>query len=81
MHKANYVTESVVKSQGYAGRSLGCPAVSPAIINQLLKRLKTGLVFLFTGRCKVYYQFKILKRKPKLESAKEPAKEESFSTR
>src|SRR5678816_4492650 len=31
VHSAKYVDESVVKSQGYLGRSLGCPALSVSI--------------------------------------------------
>lgn len=36
MHSADYVSESVVKSQGYLGRSLGCPALSPAIYKSII---------------------------------------------
>ncbi len=37
VHSADYVDESVVKSQGYLGRSLGCPALSPAIYKQVIQ--------------------------------------------
>ena len=42
MHGAPYVNVAVAKIQGYLGRSLGCPAVRPAIARQLIDTVKGG---------------------------------------
>jgi hypothetical protein len=79
IHKADYVTESVVKSQGFVGRSLGCPAVSPEIYKSIIETIKNGsCLFIYGNDAKYITNSKLLKRKPKLESEKEPAKEGTF---
>ncbi|HEY0332391.1 MAG TPA: murein L,D-transpeptidase catalytic domain family protein [Stenotrophomonas sp.] len=48
MHGAPYVSEAIIRSQGRLGRSLGCPAVRPAIARQLIDTLRGGsLVFAY----------------------------------
>ena len=42
MHGAPYVSEAIIRSQGRLGRSLGCPAVRPAIAKQLIDTLRGG---------------------------------------
>jgi hypothetical protein len=42
IHGADYVSEQFINSQGYIGRSWGCPAVSPEISQQLIDLLKDG---------------------------------------
>ncbi|MEE7548097.1 murein L,D-transpeptidase catalytic domain family protein [Xanthomonas sp. Kuri4-1] len=42
IHGAPYVSEAVIRSQGRLGRSLGCPAVRPAIARQLIDTLRDG---------------------------------------
>lgn len=42
MHAANYVNESVVKMKGYLGRSLGCPAIPPALHKAIINTIKDG---------------------------------------
>jgi hypothetical protein len=42
MHCAPYVSESYIKSQGYIGRSEGCPAVSPKVYKPIIKKIKDG---------------------------------------
>lgn len=42
IHGAPYVSEAVIHSQGRLGRSLGCPAVRPAIAKQLIDTLQGG---------------------------------------
>jgi len=42
IHAANYVNESLIQSQGYIGRSLGCPAVSPKENDQIINTIKEG---------------------------------------
>ncbi|MDG2526669.1 murein L,D-transpeptidase catalytic domain family protein [Stenotrophomonas sp. HITSZ_GD] len=42
IHGAPYVSEALIHSQGRLGRSLGCPAVRPAIARQLIDTLQGG---------------------------------------
>lgn len=49
MHSADYVNERLIKSQGYIGRSLGCPAVSPALHKEIIGTIKEGsCLFLYS---------------------------------
>jgi hypothetical protein len=48
IHTADYVEEKFIQSAGRAGRSLGCPAVSPKGFNKLLPILqKDRLLFIY----------------------------------
>jgi hypothetical protein len=40
IHGADYVSNSFVKTQGYAGRSLGCPAVPNKEIKAIIQAIK-----------------------------------------
>lgn len=42
IHGANYVSEDQISSQGYLGRSQGCPAVAPEINEALIETIKEG---------------------------------------
>jgi len=42
MHKADYVSENFIRSTGRLGRSEGCFAVEPSVINSLVDELKNG---------------------------------------
>jgi L,D-transpeptidase-like protein len=44
LHGAPYVDEAVALQQGRLGRSLGCPAVRPAIARELIDTIKDGSV-------------------------------------
>lgn len=44
MHGAPYVDAAIARSQGRLGRSLGCPAVRPAIARALIDEIKDGSV-------------------------------------
>jgi len=71
VHSADYVDESIVKSQGYIGRSLGCPALSPAIYQQVISKIKNGTCLFVYGNDNSYIiNSKMLKRKVKLEGRK-----------
>ena len=71
IHSADYVDESIVKSQGYIGRSLGCPALSPAIYKQVITKIKGGTCLFVYGNDNSYIiNSKFLKRPVKLESRK-----------
>jgi hypothetical protein len=42
MHGADYVNEDYIQSQGYIGRSWGCPAVAPQLSKPLINSIKNG---------------------------------------
>jgi hypothetical protein len=42
MHGADYVNAATAKANGYLGRSLGCPALRPAITRQVIDAVKNG---------------------------------------
>ena len=68
MHSANYVDESVVKSQGYLGRSLGCPAISAGIYKAIIEKIKNGTcLFVYGNDGKYISNSKFLKQPLKLE--------------
>jgi hypothetical protein len=49
MHAANYVNEKVIKSKGFIGRSLGCPAVPPSLHKAIINTIKGGsCLFLYS---------------------------------
>lgn len=70
VHSANYVDESVVKSQGYLGRSLGCPALSPEIYKQVISKIRNGTcLFVYGNDNKYIINSKFLKRPVKLQKS------------
>lgn len=49
MHAANYVNDNLIKAQGFLGRSLGCPAVPPALHKSIINAIKGGsCLFLYS---------------------------------
>jgi len=71
VHSADYVGESVVKSKGYVGRSLGCPALAPAIYKQIIDKIKHGTcLFIYGNDSRYIINSKFLKRPLKLESGR-----------
>jgi hypothetical protein len=42
MHSAAYVNEQVISSQGYIGRSEGCPAIPQAVHKMIIEKIKNG---------------------------------------
>ncbi len=68
VHSADYVDESIVKSQGYIGRSLGCPALSPGIYKQVINKIKScTCLFVYGNDASYITNSKFLKRPVKLE--------------
>jgi hypothetical protein len=49
IHGAGYVSEAVARTLGRIGRSWGCPAVRPAIAQQLIVQIKGGTVLFAYG--------------------------------
>ncbi|UYQ91366.1 murein L,D-transpeptidase catalytic domain family protein [Chitinophaga horti] len=49
MHCADYVNEGLVRSQGYIGRSLGCPAIPTAVHKKVIQTIRDGsCLFLYS---------------------------------
>ena len=68
IHSASYVDESVVKSQGYLGRSLGCPALSGSVYKQVINKIKNGTcLFVYGNDGKYITNSKYLKQAVKLQ--------------
>lgn len=42
MHSADYVDKKLISSQGYIGRSLGCPALPKEVYKPIISRIKDG---------------------------------------
>lgn len=63
VHGADYVGEAIVKSQGYIGRSLGCPALSPALYKPIIDKIKNGsCLFVYGNDTKYIINSRLLKR-------------------
>jgi hypothetical protein len=63
MHSAWYVDESIVKSQGYIGRSQGCPAIPESLHKPIIEKKKNGsCLFLYSPDKNYLSRSKILKQ-------------------
>lgn len=61
MHGADYVSEDFIRQTGRLGRSLGCPAVSQAEHQQLIKMLQNGAgLFLYYPDAQYFNHSQIL---------------------
>lgn len=66
VHSADYVDESLINAQGFIGRSLGCPALSPEMYKQVINKIKNGTCFFVYGNDSKYItESKMLKQKIK----------------
>lgn len=54
MHGAGYVNEGFIRSQGYLGRSWGCPAVSPKLSKPIIDKIKNGTCLFIYNPDKYY---------------------------
>ncbi|MCK7556728.1 murein L,D-transpeptidase catalytic domain family protein [Chitinophaga sedimenti] len=54
MHCADYVNEGLVQSQGYIGRSLGCPAIPTAVHKKVISAISNGSCLFVYSRDKGY---------------------------
>ncbi len=71
VHGADYVTEAVIKSQGYIGRSLGCPALSPELYKPIIDKIKNGsCLFIHGNDSKYILNSQLLKRPMRLGKRK-----------
>lgn len=49
IHGAEYVDESLIRSQGYIGRSWGCPALPEKLHKQIIDKIKNGSCLFIYG--------------------------------
>jgi hypothetical protein len=54
MHCADYVNENYIKSKGYIGRSLGCPAIPEKIYRPIIDEIKDGSCLFLYGPNQYY---------------------------
>ena len=73
MHSADYVSEALIKQQGYIGRSLGCPALAPEVYKQVINKIKNRTCLFIYGTSGNYIQNSgMLKQKVKLRNTRFP---------
>ena len=62
MHGADYVNENLIHTQGYIGRSWGCPAVSEKLHRPIINKIKNGTcLFIYSPDKNYISHSKILK--------------------
>ena len=62
MHGADYVSEGFIQSQGYLGRSWGCPAVPEKLHKPIINTIKNGTcLFIYSPNKNYFIHSKILK--------------------
>jgi len=62
MHGAGYVNESLIQSQGYIGRSQGCPAVPEKLHKSIINKIKNGTcLFIYSPNKNYLIQSRVLK--------------------
>jgi hypothetical protein len=49
LHGADYVCQALIEQKGRLGRSFGCPAVSPEVVNQVIDNIKNKTVIFVNG--------------------------------
>jgi hypothetical protein len=54
IHGAAYVNEALVRSQGYIGRSLGCPALPEKLHRPIINKIKNGTCLFIYSPDKTY---------------------------
>ena len=68
MHSAEYVSEVLIKQQGYIGRSLGCPALAPEIYKQVIAKIQNrSCIFMYGNDGNYIGNSKLLKQRIKLK--------------
>lgn len=55
MHCADYVNEKLIRSQGYIGRSEGCPAIPKAVHVAIIDQIKNGSCLFIFGNDQKYF--------------------------
>lgn len=74
MHSADYVSEALIKQQGFIGRSLGCPALAPEIYKQVINKISNRTCLFIYGASGNYIENSgMLKQKVKLRNSRFPS--------
>ncbi len=74
MHSADYVSEALIKQQGFIGRSLGCPALAPEIYKRVINTIRDRSCLFIYGASGNYIENSgMLKQKVKLRNSRLPA--------
>ena len=74
VHSADYVSEALIKQQGFIGRSLGCPALAPEIYKQVINKIRNRSCLFIYGASGNYIENSgMLKQKVKLKNSRIPA--------
>ena len=74
VHSADYVSEALIKQQGFIGRSLGCPALAPEIYKQVINKIRNRSCLFIYGASGNYIENSgMLKQKIKLKNSRIPA--------
>ncbi len=56
IHGADYVNEALIKTQGYIGRSLGCPALPVRLHKSIINKIKNGTCLFIYNPDKAYLE-------------------------
>ncbi len=62
IHGASYVNEDMIQSNGYIGRSWGCPAVPEHLSRSIIDKIKNGTCLFIFGEDKKYFSHSALLR-------------------
>jgi hypothetical protein len=54
MHSADYVNKNLIRTQGYIGRSLGCPAIPKDVYKPIIQTIKDGSCLFIYGNNTTY---------------------------
>jgi L,D-transpeptidase catalytic domain len=61
IHGADYVNEEYIRSQGWIGRSWGCPAVHPAVSRAVINEIKNGTcLFIYSPNQRYLHQSRLI---------------------
>lgn len=62
MHGADYVNENLIQTQGYIGRSWGCPAIPEKLHKPIINKIKNGTcLFIYSPNRNYFIHSKILR--------------------
>lgn len=60
IHSASYVSDGFIRSQGYCGRSWGCPALPEGLTKPVINKIKNGSCIFIYSNDKSYLQNSVI---------------------